>query len=181
MKKEDLIAMGLTEEQADKVLAENGKSINKLKTQLANKDIEINELKDKADELDTIKQSQLTDEQKLQEALDAAKENEIKFKKQLSKLEAEKILVNAGLKEDDYKDFIDNVINEDLDITRNIANGFANVISAKIEATEARVKENILKDMPRPPAGNEDETDETTAFVKELVHTSKEADTSVYE
>ena len=181
MKKEDLIALGLTEEQADNILAENGKSINKLKTQLANKDNEITELKGKADELETIKQSQLTEEQKLQEALEKAKEAEIIFNKKSAKLEAEKIFVNAGLKEDDYKDFIDNVINEDLEITKNVASGFANVIKAKIEATEAKVKEDILKDMPRPPAGNDNETDETTAFVKELVHTSKEADTSLFE
>jgi len=100
MKREDLKAMGLTDEQIDKVMAENGKDVEKAKGDLATKETELENAKEqlktanetiesyKSMDIDSIKQSAEEYKTKFEEAQKQAKAD-------MEKLQFDHALENA--------------------------------------------------------------------------------------
>ena len=150
MTKEQLLAAGLTEEQADSVLAMRGSELTNLRNQISDLTQQNTQLQADSAELATLKQQNLTAEQLQQQAIDEANAEKEKYQKMANKLEVEKVLITAGMQEDDYKDFIDGIVTSDKDASVSVATTF----KTKMAAAEAQAKNDQLKNTPRPDGGD---------------------------
>ncbi len=99
----------------------------------------------------------MTGEQKLQAALEAAEQARVDFNKKSAKLEVEKILVASGLKEKDYNSIIDGIVKEDVEASKTLANQFVSILSTQRELIEKSLKAELLKQTPKPKNGSKDD------------------------
>jgi len=104
-------------------------------------------------ELKKLKESSMTAEEKVQEELNKAQELQKTYAKELAKLKAKEIFVEAGLIEKDYASLLDAVVSEDEEVTTTRAKAMVDVINAQKQAVEQAVKAELLKGTPKPPAG----------------------------
>ena len=81
MTKEQLLAAGLTEEQADSVLAMRGSELTNLRNQISDLTQQNTQLQADSAELATLKQQNLTAEQLQQQAIDEANAEKEKYQK----------------------------------------------------------------------------------------------------
>nr|DAU23971.1 MAG TPA: minor structural protein [Caudoviricetes sp.] len=98
--------------------------------------------------------TQLSEAEKQQQAIDEANAEKEKYQKMANKLEVEKVLITAGMQEDDYKDFIDGIVTSDKDASVSVATAMATTFKTKMAAAEAQVKNDQLKNTPRPGGGD---------------------------
>lgn len=104
-------------------------------------------------ELRKLKESSMTAEEKVQEELNKAQDLQKTYAKELAKLKAKEIFVEAGLIEKDYASLLDAVVSEDEEVTTSRAKAMVDVINAQKQAVEQAVKAELLKGTPKPPAG----------------------------
>jgi hypothetical protein len=107
-------------------------------------------------ELKALRESSMTDAEKLQAELDKAKETQANYNKELSKLRAKEIFVTAGLTETDYAPILDVVVSEDEETTKTRAKSMVDLIAAQKAATEKAIKAELLKGTPKPKPGEGD-------------------------
>lgn len=105
-------------------------------------------------QLKELQEKSMTDEEKLQAELEKAIESQKQYTKELAKLRAKEIFVEAGLTEKDYEPLLEVVVTGDEETTKTHARNMVNVIEAQKVATEASVKAELLKNTRKPPAGN---------------------------
>lgn len=166
-----------TEEQITALLNINGNDIETWKKKVPKK-AEYEELLRKAGEYDKLEEAGLTDEEKVQKALEDAENAKAEFAKKTNRLDAEKILVGAGLSEEDYKDLIDGIVSDDADTTKSMATNLANLITKQKESAIQKTKEELM-DGTRTPggkggSGGEEKTD-AEKFAESLLE-GKETD-----
>lgn len=143
-----------TDEHIDAFLNANGADINKAKKSAADNNAEFERLKAIEKEYEKLKGSTLTEQEKLQKQLEAAEKAEKLFKRQTNKVSAEKLFVAAGLKDDEYSELLEYIVTEDTDQTTKTAMSFVGILKAQKAATEKAVKEQLMRDNPRPPSGD---------------------------
>lgn len=107
-------------------------------------------------ELKALQESSMTDAEKLQAELDKAKETQANYNKELSKLRAKEIFVEAGLTETDYASILDVVVSEDEETTKTRAKSMVDLIAAQKAAAEKAIKAELLKGTPKPKSGEGD-------------------------
>ena len=100
MKREDLQALGLTDEQIEKIMAENGKDIQAEKAKASNNATKIADLEAKAKELEELKAKDMTEAEKATKALETANQRIAELEKaqtiaNLKSTVAEKFKINA--------------------------------------------------------------------------------------
>lgn len=105
-------------------------------------------------QLKELQEKSMTDEEKLQAELEKAIESQQRYAKELAKLRAKEIFVEAGLTEEDYEPLLEVVVTDDEETTKTYAKNMVKVIEAQKAATEASVKAELLKNTRKPPAGN---------------------------
>lgn len=105
-------------------------------------------------QLKELQEKSMTDEEKLQAELEKAIESQQQYAKELAKLRAKEIFVEAGLTEEDYEPLLEMVVTGDEETTKTHAKNMVKVIEAQKSATEASVKAELLKNTRKPPAGN---------------------------
>lgn len=104
-------------------------------------------------ELKELQTKNMTDEEKIQEELNKATELQNQFQKELAKIKAKEIFVEAGLKDDDYSSILDSVVTEDEEVTQTRAMAMVKLINSQKDAVEKAVKAELLKGTPKPPGG----------------------------
>ncbi len=104
-----------------------------------------------------LKNANLTDEEKLQAALDAAKEKEDEFNRKSIRLDVEKVLVQGGMSENDYKDVIEGLVTSDKDASIKLANNLVSMIANQKKNAVEEVKNELQNSLNSPPKGNETE------------------------
>ena len=112
--------------------------------------------KDAKRELKRLQETQMTEEEKIQQIIDEANEAKVRYQKEISKLKATEIFVKAGLEEEEYKNLVENIASEDTETTVNMANMMVNLITDKQEKTRKAVKKELLKETPTPPQGDDE-------------------------
>ena len=105
-------------------------------------------------ELKELQEQSMTAEEKLQAEVEKAKQLQIDYSKELSKLRAREIFIAAGLKEEDYESVLEIVVSEDEEATRINAQNMVKLIEAQRELAEATVKRELLRGTKKPPAGS---------------------------
>lgn len=118
-----------------------------------------------------LQEADLTDAEKIQKALKDAEDSKVEFAKKSNKLDAEKILVAAGLTEEDYKDLIDGIVSDNAETTKALATSLAGMVSKQKDAAIQKTKEELM-DGTHTPGGeggsDEDEKSEDVKFAEEV-------------
>lgn len=166
-----------TEEQITAILNINWNDVKAWKDKVPKK-ADYDELVRKAKEYDKLEEAGLTDEEKVQKALREAEDAKADFAKKTNRLDAEKILVAAGLAEEDYKDLIDGIVSDDADTTKSMVTNLANLITKQKESAIQKTKEELMDETHTPGgkggSGGEEKTD-AEKFAESLLE-GKETD-----
>lgn len=109
-------------------------------------------------EFETFKQSKMTDEEKQAEQAKLMREQYQKANLTISKMYAENTFAKAGIKEEDYKGILENIVTEDPEKTKGLAETICNAMLKQKADVEKSLKDNIIKNTKTPPAGNDNNT-----------------------
>ena len=121
------------------------------KEALANKDKAFADL---TAEYDTYKQSKMTEEEKKQEEIRKKDEQYNNALMRLSKSTAMNVFASAGLQEDDYKEFLEDIVSIDEEKTKSLAEKICAKITKQKSDVANKMKEDIINGTTPPPAGN---------------------------
>ena len=132
-----------TEEQITAILNINGTDLAEAKKKNVDPKV-LKKLQEESAAYEKLKEAGLTDEEKIQKALQDAKDAETNYKRQSNRLDVEKILVAAGLTEDDYKDLIDGLVSEDAEASKTLATNLATMLSKQKETAIQKTKEELM-------------------------------------
>lgn len=145
--KKNLISFGIEEPSEEQIT----NYLNQVNGETQKEKDKAEKLKEKADQYDETqrlleeeKQKNMTAEEKLAEAERVANEKASEFSKKTNRLDAEKILLEAGLTSEDYESFIDGIISEDNEQTKTLATSLAGTFKAKNEAALQKAKQELL-------------------------------------
>lgn len=172
-----------TEEQITALLNINGTDIEGAKKNNVDPKV-LKQLQDDSAAYKKLQDANLTDAEKIQKALQDAEASKLDFTKKSNKLDVEKILVAAGLTEEDYKELIDTLVSDDADKSKAAATAFAGLVSKQKEAAVQKTKEELMDGTQTPGGdGGKDDKDKTPDIkFAEMAATSKaEADKSATE
>ena len=142
-----------TEAQITAILNINGTDITAAKKNNVDPK-ELKRLQGIETEYKKLQDADLTDAEKIQNALNDAAESKTKYEKELNKLDAEKILVAAGLTEEDYKDLIDGIVSDDAETTKAMATNLSTLIKNQKDSAVQKAKEELMDNTPTPGGGN---------------------------
>ena len=106
-------------------------------------------------EYDTLKTSTMSDSEKTKKQEDVIKQKEVELSRKINTVTARELLANAGFAEKDYKDIInlEDYVSEDAEISSKRVNSIVELLTKTKETTTTQVKEDILKNTPKPNAG----------------------------
>lgn len=175
-----------TDEQIIAILDIYGTDINNAKKNNVDPK-ELKRLQGIEAEYTKLKETDLTDAEKIQKALNEAEDTKLEYEKKFNQLEAERILVSSGLTEDDYKDLMEGIVSSDIERTRLMANSLASVISRQKETAMQKAKEELMDGTPIPNnnsgSGKEEESEAEKAAkaIADSQKTSNDATKSVLE
>lgn len=141
-----------TDEQITALLNINGTDIEGAKKNNVDPK-ELKRLQGIETEYNKLKDADLTDAEKIQNALAEAAASKAEFAKKSNRLDVEKILVGAGLTEEDYKDLIDGLVSEDAEASKALATNLANMITKQNEAAVQKTKEELMDGTQTPGSG----------------------------
>lgn len=138
-----------TDEQITALLNINGTDIEGAKKNNVDPKV-LKQLQADSEAYKKLQEAGLSEAEKVQKALKDAEDAKLNYAKQLSKLEVEKILVGAGLTEDDYKELIDGLVTEDSEASKTRANGIAAMLKKQKETIEKETKEKLMDGTQKP-------------------------------
>nr|DAI40824.1 MAG TPA: minor structural protein [Caudoviricetes sp.]DAJ55855.1 MAG TPA: minor structural protein [Caudoviricetes sp.] len=109
-------------------------------------------------ELKELKESHLSDDEKLQKALEEAEASKADYAKKLNRLEVEKLFVDAGITSEYYEPIIDSVVTDDAEASKKLAGSFVDVMKSQKEATEKALREELsIAPKPHAAGGKDDD------------------------
>lgn len=118
-------------------------------------------------ELKELKDSQLTEDEKLQKALEDAAASKADYTKKLNRLDIEKMFVDAGIASEFYGSVIDSIVTDDAEVSKKTAESFINVMKSQKEATEKAVREELsMAPDPHSAGGSGSEGKPTPTLTK---------------
>lgn len=113
-------------------------------------------IKEKDTEIEGYKNSQLTDEQKKQKELDDIANTKRDLAIERSQIQAEKILSKVITDDKELETLVKDISKEDIEATKILAQNIVNTITKQKEATEAKIREELINDTPKPTGGEAD-------------------------
>lgn len=143
-----------TEEQITVLLNINGADIETEKKKNVDPKV-LKQLQEDSAAYKKLQDADLTDAEKIQKALDDAAASKAEFAKKSNRLDVEKILVAAGLTEEDYKDLIDGLVSEDAEASKTLATNLAAMLTKQKEAAVQKTKEELMDGTPTPGSGGD--------------------------
>jgi hypothetical protein len=96
------------------------------------------------------------DAEKLKQAQDEANAMKREYAVRLNRMDAEKVLIGAGIAEADYSPFIDTIVTEDANASVAAATAIAKMLTAQKKAVEAAVRKDMQDKMPTPDPNKKD-------------------------
>lgn len=151
MTKEQLIAAGLTEEQANNVLAMRGAELTNLQGQIATLTATNTQLQVDSTELARIKEEGMTADELQQKAIDDANLQVAELTAELNRAAARESLISGGFTTDEIDDaLLELMVSDSRESTVANCEAYMSKIKAKLEANETRLREELLKGTPHP-------------------------------
>ena len=96
-------------------------------------------------------------EKEVKAALEKASKAETNYLKKSNRLEAIGILNSANIGEDEYKDFLDDIVSTDLEKTKALATNIAQTVSKQRKKAIEETKKEIQGNNPIPPASDKND------------------------
>lgn len=158
-----------TDEQITAILNINGTDITAAKKNNVDPKV-LKQLQEDSAAYKKLQEAGLSDEEKIQKALDDAAASKAEFAKKSNRLDVEKILVGAGLTEEDYKDLIDGIVSDDAEATKTMATNFATLIKNQKESAVQKAKEELMDGTNTPGGGSGGEGGEEQTTAEKLVN-----------
>lgn len=151
-----------TEEQITEILNINGADIETEKKKNIDPKV-LKRLQDDSAAYKKLQEADLTDAEKIQKALADAEASKTEFAKKSNRLDVEKILVAAGLTEEDYKDVIDGLVSEDAEVSKKLATNIAGMLGKQKEAAIQKTKEELMDGTKTPGGDGGQDNEKSTA------------------
>lgn len=153
-----------TEEQITALLNINGNDLTAAKKNNVDPKV-LKQLQADSAAYKKLQEAGLTDEEKIQKALADAAASKAEFQRKSNRLDVEKILVGAGLTEEDYKDLIDGLVSEDAEASKALATSLAAMLTKQKETAVQKTKEELMDGTKKPGdnggnGGDPDDDDE---------------------
>jgi hypothetical protein len=127
-------------------------------------------------EYDAFKQSKMTDEEKA-EAEKAEYANKLaEQSEKIAKLSAENVFKGAGLKEEDYQDFMGNISKMDVDGAVSFAKSLTTLITNQKKVTADNVAKTIMEGTPTPKIDTAASPNELETLKSNLVKARESGD-----
>lgn len=117
-------------------------------------------------EIEGYKNSQLTDDQKKQKELDDIANTKRDLAIERSQIQAEKILSKVITDDKELESLVKDISKEDVEATKLLAQNIVNTITKQKEATEAKIREELINDTPKPTGGEVDKIMTKEKFLK---------------
>lgn len=108
-------------------------------------------------DLKEIQEASMTADEKLKAELEKAQIAQKTYAKELAKLKAKEVFVEAGLSEKDYSTILGAIVSEDEEVTTSVAKSMVDLINSQKSAVEKAVKADLLKSTPKPVPGVPDD------------------------
>ena len=125
-----------------------------------------NDIKAKDTEIEGYKNSQLTDDQKKQKELENIANTKRDLAIERSQIQAEKILSKVITDDKELESLVKDISKEDIEATKLLAQNIVNTITKQKEATEAKIREELINDTPKPTGGEGDKPMTKETFSK---------------
>lgn len=136
-------------------------------TTVKNKNKQLEEdIKAKDTEIKGYKKSQLTDEEKKKEELDEIAQTRKDLAIERSQIQAEKILSKVVTDDKELESLVKGISSEDMEATKVLAQNLVDTITKQKEATEAKIREELINDTPKPTGGEQDKPMTKEVFFK---------------
>lgn len=164
-----------TDEQISALLAINGTDVTEASKNNVDPKV-LKQLREDSEAYKKLQEADLTDAEKIQKALDDAATSKKDYEKKLNKLDAEKILVAAGLTEEDYKGLIDGIVSDDAESTKTMATNLANLIKNQKDSAIKKTREELMDGTNTPGGsggGSGEEKSEDVKFAEEIAGSFK--------
>lgn len=152
-----LISLGIEEpsdEQVTNYLNSMSGEIQKEKDKVKTESAELERLKQIEKEFEDTKNANLTSEEKHQKAYQLMAEQSKKLSLELNKTKTESILLGFGMQKESIQSILDSIVHEDTEKTVSLATSLGELFKANTEATEKKVKADILNGTPAPQGGS---------------------------
>ncbi len=110
------------------------------------------------DELDALKEQNMTDEQKRQKDLEDLAKQKRELALATNKMKAKDLFQNANIDNEQIESLLDKVVSEDETKTTELANSFIEILQTKVNETKKETETNLLTGTPKPnvkSSGNE--------------------------
>ena len=120
---------------------------------------ELKRLQDAAAEYEKLQSEGLTDTEKFNKMVAEAEKMKADYAKKSNRLEAEKVLLAAGVKLEENESLIEGIISEDLEKTTTLASSLAKLLADQKEAVEKATKQKLMDETPTPGGGKSDKKD----------------------
>lgn len=157
-------------EAIKKLIGDNYVPTKKYSDDVANVKKENKQLKDDIKTMNTkiegYKNSQLTDDQKKQKELDDIANTKRDLAIERSQIQAEKILSKVVADDKELESLVKGISSEDIEATKVLAQNLVDTITKQKEATEAKIREELINDTPKPTGGEQDKPITKEAFSK---------------
>ena len=148
---------GVTEEQLDWLMTENGKDVTHEKSKLdsykARVEPELEALREQKAEFDAAKQAGMTAEQAAEAAKLEAESAKAEYARKSNRLDAVQKFVAAGIGEEDYGSLLDSIVSDDAKATAKAADSIIAVVTAQREAAGESVRKELIDSTPKPQVG----------------------------
>lgn len=113
-------------------------------------------------ELDSLKKSNMTDQEKMEEERKELEESRKSNAREKSELAVQKLLLKNGIDvtDDDteLKETLSNIVSEDYDKSIKLANSFINILNKTKDTTKVETTNKLLNDTPKPIGGTDGAT-----------------------
>jgi len=123
-------------------------------------------VKNQNTEIEGYKNSQLTDDQKKQKELDDIANTKRDLAIERSQIQAEKILSKVVTDYKELESLVKGISSEDIEATKMLATNLVDTITKQKEATEAKIREELINDTHKPKGGEADKTMTKDKFSK---------------
>lgn len=164
MKREELVAMGLTEEQIETIMADMGKTIQKANAMVEKYKGDAEKMADLQKQLDEINSANMTELEKANKATTEANDRVASLERELKTMQTKNDLASIGIVGEDADKLVDSLNNGKFDVATLGA-----FISAREKTAIADFEKKALEGTPNPNGGSKEGNDNSeNEFAKSI-------------
>ncbi len=151
----EILGENATEDIVDRLLGLHTNDIGSFKSKISELNAQLEVFAEQESELQALKNEKMSDQERLDATIREAEAAKRDYLSKMARVEAREIFVSAGLSEDEYTPLLDSVVTEDSELTKAKSQAIVDVMSSRLAATEKSLREQLLKNTPAPPDGEQ--------------------------